>query len=159
VIVGAGVTIVRGGRLLLSPRGPSPHLPSPAEPRVHLGWIGCAALPGESFEDCARREAREEIGCEVELLDSEPLVVVRGELAVFRARALGEPRPVDVPSLAWVPVTLLPRLRDGVPVEGLSHHGVEVLGEIGSGIAFIGDGSVTGALRGLVERLGPAALA
>jgi hypothetical protein len=94
----------------------------------------------------------------VALLDAEPLVVVRGELAVFRARALGEPRPVEVPSLAWVPVTLLPILRDGIPVEGLSNHGVELLGEIGAGIAFIGDGSVTGALRELVERLGPDAL-
>jgi hypothetical protein len=85
-------------------------------------------------------------------------VVVRGELAVFRAKAHGEPRPVDVSSLAWVPVTLLPTLRDGIPVAELSDHGVELLGEIGAGIAFIGDGSVTGALRELVERLGPAAL-
>ena len=54
----------------------------------------------------------------MELLDAKPLVVVRGELAVFRARVLGEPRPVDVPPLAWVPVVLLPALRDGIPVEG-----------------------------------------
>ena len=56
-------------------------------------------------------------------------------------------------------MTLLPRLRDGVPVERLSDHGVELLGESGAGIAFIGDESVTGALRELVERLGPDALA
>lgn len=158
MIAGAGVAIVRDGRLLLSPRGPSRHLVGPPEPRVHLGWIGGAIVPGESAEDCARREAHEEIGCEVELLDAEPLVVVRGELAVFRGKALGEPRPVDVPSLAWVPVILLPALRDGIPVEELSDRGVELLGEIGAGIAFIGGGSVTGALRELVERLGPAAL-
>ena len=158
MIVGAGVAVVRDRRLLMSPRGPAPELAGPTGSRVHLGWIGGAVLPGESADDCARREAHEEIGCEVELLDAEPLVVVRGELAVFRASALGEPRPVDVPSLAWVPVALLPTLRDGIPVERLSDHGVELVGEIGAGIAFIGDGSVTGALRELVVRSGPGAL-
>ena len=172
---GAGVAIVREGRLLLSPRGPSPHLPGPPEPRVHLGWIGGGLLPGESPEDGARREAREEIGCDVELLDAssthgalsnsllqsvfQPVLIVRGELAVFRARALGEPRPVDVPALTWVPLSLLPSLRVGIPVEALADRGVEIVGEVGPGTAFIGNGSVTGALRELVERLGPDALA
>lgn len=106
----AGVLIVREGRILLSPRGD------------RLGWIGGSCHPGESAVECARREAREEIGCDVDVLHSPvtyledltttelapraPLLrTARAEL--FRARALGEPRAVDVPSIVWLPVERL----------------------------------------------------
>lgn len=107
LVKAAGVLIVRAGRVVLSPRG------------EHLGWIGGGCLPGESAVECARREALEEIGCEVEILHSPatyfedlhterldpPAPLLRTPLTdLFRARALGDPRPVDVPELVWVAV-------------------------------------------------------
>ncbi len=178
-MTGAGVAIVRDGRVLLSPRGPSLHLAGPPEPRVHLGWIGGGVLPGETTFETAVREAREEIGCDVELLqvpvtydehgrprntavqgEVRPLLRLRDEFDVYRAVVLGKPRPVDVPALAWVPVSLLPTLGAGIPVARLAEHGVDVLGEIDTdAVAFIGGGSVTGTLRALVERFGADVLA
>lgn len=115
----AGVLIVRAGRVLLSPRGDV------------VGWIGGSCLPGESAADCARREALEEIGCEVEILHSPvtfledlssvelepPAPLLRMHHAeLFLARALGEPAAVDVPAIVWMPLERLSEVRAGTVI-------------------------------------------
>jgi 8-oxo-dGTP pyrophosphatase MutT (NUDIX family) len=69
---------------------------------------------GESAEETARREAREEVGID---LDIDRLVGVYWELPddhhfVFRARALGEPQVTDldeITELGWFSPDALPR--------------------------------------------------
>ncbi|HET8568063.1 MAG TPA: NUDIX domain-containing protein [Candidatus Limnocylindria bacterium] len=71
--------------------------------------------PAESAEDTARREAREEVGVELEI---ERLTGVYWEPDqcmhhfVFRARALGEPRAADAAEIGecgWFAADALPR--------------------------------------------------
>jgi 8-oxo-dGTP diphosphatase len=57
--VGIGVMIFKEGRILLARRKGSHGSGDYAFPGGHLEY-------GESFEDCARRETREECGCEIE---------------------------------------------------------------------------------------------
>jgi ADP-ribose pyrophosphatase YjhB (NUDIX family) len=164
----AGVKVVADGRMLLSVRVGSPVIPSPPGATVHLRWIGGAAARGETPVACARREAREEITCAVELehspttytrRPSEPCAQVEltdrpapllhefwddlNESSVlYRARLLGVPEPGDVPALAWVPLEAIPPLTAGVPYGRLSRLGVEVLGRPSieaSATAFVGE--------------------
>lgn len=136
----AGVLIVREGRVLLSPRGP------------HLGWVGGRLEPGETAAGAARREAREEVGCEVELVHAPltygidlraeelppPAPLLRTELAeAWLARALGEPRAVDVPEIRWVEVGLLPH------VPAAEGSVVQLLGRL---VAALGPGVLLGRL-------------
>ena len=57
-LVGVGVVFVRGGRVLLAKRQGSHGEATWASAGGHLEW-------GESLEECARREAKEELGLEV----------------------------------------------------------------------------------------------
>jgi mutator protein MutT len=99
--VAAGV-IFRNGRLLLTQRRPSDHLGGLWE------FPGGKRETGESFEECLRRELREELEIEVEvgpLLESithrypEKSVHLR----FFHCRVeRGEPRPTGCAAVAWV---------------------------------------------------------
>ena len=57
-LVGVGVVFVRGGRVFLAKRQGSHGEATWASAGGHLEW-------GESLEECARREAKEELGLEV----------------------------------------------------------------------------------------------
>ena len=57
-MVGVGVVFVRGGRVFLAKRQGSHGEATWASAGGHLEW-------GESLEECARREAKEELGLEV----------------------------------------------------------------------------------------------
>lgn len=57
--VGIGVTIMKDGKFLLAKRKGSHGVGEYASPGGHLEHL-------ESFEDCARRETREECGVEIE---------------------------------------------------------------------------------------------
>ena len=46
---------------------------------------------------------------------------------VYRARAEGEPRPVDFPALAWTPLAVLPKLSEGVERSRLPDLGVRLV--------------------------------
>ena len=98
----AAALIVGEGRYLITQRRAD----------VHLGglWVfpGGKREPGESLEDCLRRELREELGIEI----SSPVLfrVIRHdypeksvELHFFRcAIASGLPRPLGCEDLQWV---------------------------------------------------------
>ena len=160
----AGVLIVRGGSVLLSPR--------PHGELTHLGWIGGGVEEGESAAEAARREAREEIGCDVELVHSPVTYETWGpaellplapflrtaHAAAYRARALGEPTPVDVPALVWVPLALLPALEAPRSVARLLADGAEAVGVLGEREVIVADGTVTGLLRHVVSRFGVSAV-
>lgn len=149
----AGVHVCEDGRLLLTIAGDNPEIAGPPSPRAHVRWIGGGPLAGESFQECALREAEEELGCPVELehapetvvelrpsaperivLDDRPapLLVQRyddGEvLVMYRARPLADPYPADVERLAWVPLAAVEPLCDGLAPDDAAALGVEVLG-------------------------------
>jgi 8-oxo-dGTP pyrophosphatase MutT (NUDIX family) len=149
----AGVHVVEDGRLLLTVAGENPEIPGPPPPRAHVRWIGGGSLPGESYLECAEREALEELGCEVEVLHTgetivelkpdpperveledrpAPLLVQRYldgiVLVIYRARPLGDPRPADVERLAWVPLCAVEALPNGVLPADLHAHGIQLLG-------------------------------
>jgi len=71
--------------------------------------------PGESIEETARREAREETGIELEIVRLtgaywEP--EASAHHFVFLARALGEPRatdPAEIHECGWFPLAAMPR--------------------------------------------------
>jgi 8-oxo-dGTP diphosphatase len=99
--VAAGV-VVRGGRMLLTQRRPSDHLGGLWE------FPGGKREAGESFEDCLRRELREELGIRVTvgpLLES----ITHGypektvHLRFFQCGLpQGEPRAIGCQAIAWV---------------------------------------------------------
>ncbi len=101
----ASVIVDDGGRVLLVKHSYG-----------ELNWEvpGGRGEPGESAEEAARREAREEVGIE---LDIERLTGVYWEPPdnhhfVFRARALGEPHVADaneITQVSWFSPNALPR--------------------------------------------------
>ena len=99
--VAAGL-VFRKGLLLLTQRHQHSHLGGLWE------FPGGKREAGETFEECLRRELREELGIEIEvgkLLDSlthaYPDKTVH--LRFFRCRWLQhEPQPLDCAALAWV---------------------------------------------------------
>ena len=79
-----------------------------------LNWElpGGGGEAGESVEEAARREAREEIGVELEVdrltgVYWEP--AIRAHHFVFRARAIGTPRVADPAEIGWFSPDDLPR--------------------------------------------------
>lgn len=99
--VAAGL-IFRDGKLLITQRHADAHLGGLWE------FPGGKREPGESFEACLRRELREELGCEVEVLELvESLTHVYPEKTVHLrfhcCRWLAhEPRPIDCAAVRWV---------------------------------------------------------
>lgn len=94
--------LFKGGRLLIARRHKD----------VHLGGLwefpGGKRHPGESFQDCLKREVREELGIEVavgELLYSithkypDRVVHIRFFLCSLVS---GDPMPIDCADIAWV---------------------------------------------------------
>lgn len=89
------------------------------------GWglPGGLVKAGEHPSDAAVREAREEVGVDIEVV-GEPAVVVdpptRRVDVIFRARvrpgadASGRPRSVEIAEVAWHPGDRLPRLQPEV---------------------------------------------
>lgn len=107
-ILAVGTIVVRDGRVLLARRGKMPGLGKWSVP-------GGAVDAGESLEDAARREIREECGIEVELTDTTEVIqrITRDEASrvkfhyvivdyVARWKA-GEPCPSEEASeVRWV---------------------------------------------------------
>lgn len=108
--VAAGL-VFRGGKLLITQRRPDDYLGGLWE------FPGGKLESGESFEDCLRRELREELGIEVEigeLLDSVmhayPEKMVR--LRFYRCELLREePRALGCHAIAWVSADELARFQ------------------------------------------------
>jgi mutator protein MutT len=99
--VSAGL-LFRQGRLLITRRHAGAHLGGLWE------FPGGKRRPDESFEDCLRRELREELGIEVRVGECfESLTHAYPGKTVhlrffFCALLAGEPRPIDCADVAWV---------------------------------------------------------
>ncbi len=99
--VSAGL-VFREGKLLITQRPAGGHLAGLWE------FPGGKREPGETFEECLRRELREELGIEVEVGErAESLThryakrTVRLEFFLCHWR-LHEPRAIGCPAFAWV---------------------------------------------------------
>lgn len=108
--VGVGVMLVREGRVLMGQRvsGQRPGW---------WGWIGGRLEFGETLQDCARREAREEAGVEVtnlRLLCISSIIVEDQhwiDVEFFGEIASGEPQataPDELTNWGWFPLDQLP---------------------------------------------------
>lgn len=108
--VAAGVLVDADGRVLLAERPPGKQLAG------HWEFPGGKLEPGETAVEALRRELREELAIEADVIDALPLIEVpwrHGEvdlcLIVHRVRSWqGTPRPCEGQSLMW----LLPSLVD-----------------------------------------------
>ena len=103
--VGLGVIVINNGRVLVGER----------KSRLGKGqwqFPGGRLEPGESFEDCAYREIREEVGDEfkVKLIDKNPVAVTNDIFGknehwitlYFRAKYIsGEPRVMEPDKCLW----------------------------------------------------------
>ena len=119
----AAALVLHEGRYLLTRR----------KADVHLGGLwefpGGKREPGESLEECLRRELREELG--IEITEPVPFQVIRHaypektvELHFFRCSIKdGQPRPLGCEALQWVPPEELAR----VPLPPADRPLVEVL--------------------------------
>lgn len=111
IIIASGPVIVENGRALLNKHGDTPF------------WKFCGGR-AENYEtdliDNAKREAREEMGIEIEILDEEPFITLArkekaGEiidiiLVHFLAKKIGEIKPgADIRQWAWHDVNNLPK--------------------------------------------------
>ena len=99
--VAAGL-VFRSGQLLITRRHADAHLGGLWE------FPGGKREAGESFEDCLRRELREELGIEVEVRElvetithayPEQTVLLKFFRCAWRAN---EPQPLGCPAFAWV---------------------------------------------------------
>ncbi len=99
--VAAGL-IFRDGKLLITQRHAAAHLGGLWE------FPGGKREPDETFEQCLRRELREELGCDVEVLELvESITHAYPEKTVhlkfFRCRWLAhEPQAIDCAAVSWV---------------------------------------------------------
>jgi mutator protein MutT len=102
VIEVAAALIFRDGKLLITQRHADAHLGGLWE------FPGGKREPGETFGQCLKRELREELGCEVEVLELvESLTHAYPEKTVHlrfhRCRWLAhEPQPLDCAAVRWV---------------------------------------------------------
>jgi len=102
VIDVSAALVFRGGRLLIAQRPEGGHLAGMWE------FPGGKREPGETWEECLRRELREELDVDVEVgrlfeevTHAYPTKTVR--LRFFLCRLpTGEPRPVGCAAVAWV---------------------------------------------------------
>lgn len=78
-----------------------------AQGRLRVGGVGGGCEPGEAPEDCARREAEEELSVSVTLLSA---FAVERTGTVFLGRLEDEPRPGDVEALLLLPLEAWPLL-------------------------------------------------
>lgn len=98
----AAALVFRAGKLLIAQRRAGDHLAGLWE------FPGGKRHPGESFEDCLRRELREELGIDVEVREQVESLTHRYpdrevHLAFFRCRlARHEPRALGCQAFAWV---------------------------------------------------------
>jgi 8-oxo-dGTP diphosphatase len=108
--VGVGVMIVRDGRVLMARR-------TSGQRAGWWGWIGGRLEFGESLQDCARREAREEAGVEVgnlRLLCISSIIVEDQhwiDVEFLGDIVSGEPHtaaPDELTGWAWYPIDDLP---------------------------------------------------
>ena len=99
--VAAGL-VFRSGQLLITRRHADAHLGGLWE------FPGGKREAGESFDDCLRRELREELGIEVEVRElvetithayPEKTVLLKFFRCAWRAN---EPQPLGCPAFAWV---------------------------------------------------------
>ncbi|HEX7127168.1 MAG TPA: (deoxy)nucleoside triphosphate pyrophosphohydrolase [Thermodesulfobacteriota bacterium] len=103
VIEVAAALLERDGCLLLAQRPAGTHLAGLWE------FPGGKREAGETFEACLARELLEEVGAEVEVGDEARRVRYTYpdrtvEIRFFRCRLVGgEPRPLQVAAVAWVP--------------------------------------------------------
>lgn len=115
IIVTAGV-VIRGDKILVAKRNEGTHLEGLWE------FPGGKLEPNESPQECLAREFQEELGVEVEVGSILEVVYHRYPeknvlLLFFSCKLLhGEPEPVDVAELAWIPKADLLAL-DWVPAD------------------------------------------
>jgi len=101
VEVAAGL-IFRDGKLLIAQRYADSHLGGLWE------FPGGKREPGETFPQCLQRELREELGCEVEVLDRIEAITHHYpdksvHLEFFRCRWLtNEPKPMGCADVRWI---------------------------------------------------------
>jgi len=99
----AAALIMHEGRYLITRRRADAHLGGLWE------FPGGKREPGESLEECLRRELREEVG--IEITEPAPFQIIRHaypektvELHFFRCSIKdGHPRPLGCDGLQWVP--------------------------------------------------------
>lgn len=109
------MVLVRDGEKLLLAR--SPHF----KPGVFSALAGFVE-PGETLEECARREVREEVGIEIANLryfDSQPWPFPNSlMIAFFADYAGGElvPDPAEIEAAAWFTADALPILPDRISI-------------------------------------------
>jgi mutator protein MutT len=102
VIEVAAALLFREGKLLITRRHDDAHLGGLWE------FPGGKREPGETFEQCLRRELHEELGCEVEVRELvESITHAYPEKTVHlrfhRCRWVAhEPRPIDCAAVQWV---------------------------------------------------------
>ena len=111
-VIPCGVAIIRRGRqILISQRRPDDTL------GLYWEFPGGKKMSGESFEECARREAEEELGVQVAVRRLFMDVKKRYDTKIvwlnfFLCDYLGgEPRPLECERVLWSDVTELPNFQ------------------------------------------------
>lgn len=109
IIIASGPVIVEAGKVLLDEHGDSDY------------WKFCGGTVNDFTSDLienAKREAREEVGIEIEILDETPFIYYTTKLkdhgnvdfivVHFLAKRIGEITPgEDIREWAWIPLTEL----------------------------------------------------